>query len=70
MKILPKAIPIKILTHFFTDLQSTIFSFIWNLPPPKKGKKSRITKIILNNIGTAEGLEVSLSLISSCTKEL
>jgi len=37
------AIPIKIPTQFFIDLERAIFKFIWN------NKKSRIVKTVLNN---------------------
>ena len=49
MAILPKtiyrfnAIPIKILTQFFKDMERTVLKNIW------KGEKSRIAKTILNN---------------------
>ena len=37
------AIPIKIPTHFFTELERTICEFIWN------NKKPKIAKILLND---------------------
>ena len=60
MTIIPKAIcrfnaiPIKIPTQFFKDMERAILKFIWK----RKNKKNRIVETILNNRRTAEGITI------------
>jgi hypothetical protein len=61
MTIIPKAIcrfnaiPIKVPTQFFKDMERAILKFIWK----RKNKKNRIVETILNNRRTAEGITIT-----------
>jgi hypothetical protein len=63
MAILPKAtyrfnaIPIKIPTQFFIELEKSILKFIWN-NKKKKTTKNRTSKTILNNKRTSGRITV------------
>jgi hypothetical protein len=57
------AIPIKIPTQFFIELERAMLKFMWN------NNKSRIEKTILNNKRTSEGITMpDLKLQSNCNK--
>ena len=58
------AIPIKITTLFFTELEWAIFEFNWNY------KKPSIAKSILSDKRTSGGITMAdLKLYYSCTTE-
>jgi hypothetical protein len=53
------AIPIKIPTHFFTELEREIFKFIWKRKKNKtKPNQNRKSKTILNNKRTFQGITI------------
>jgi hypothetical protein len=62
MAVLPKgiyrfnAIPMKIPTQFFTELERAICKFIWN--NNNNNNKTRIAKTILNNKRTSSGITI------------
>jgi hypothetical protein len=45
-------IPIKIPKQFFTELERAIYKFTWN------NKKPRISKTLLNNKRTSQGITI------------
>jgi hypothetical protein len=52
------AIPIKIPTQFFIELERAICKFIWNHRHTQK-KQNRMAKTILNNKRTSGGITIS-----------
>ena len=47
-----KAIPIKIPTQFFTDMERAMLNFVW------KNKKPKVAKPILNNKRTSQSITI------------